>query len=194
MPSSIYQKRKILIYIDPDPGMTLKLLWDICMFAEENYKELHGIRPLQRVEAGLGFPKHTGDEETYYKAILFLGWDKGRSCAQYCKWNLLIPDNWKDELPKHRLFNAGINNKRPVPTKKPESTSMEESYQEFLDYKRLAWDTADAFAWCQGRGVDVKKNKVIITLDCSYGDKGMPPKMFKAFKDALHQMGLCSNK
>lgn len=180
--------KRIVIYIDPDPGMTLKLLYDICVFAEENYKELHGIRPLQRVEAGLGFPKHTGDQETYYKATLYIGWNRGRSCMQYCTWNLWIPDNWEDELPKHRLFHAGINNKRPVPTKKPESTSMKESYQAFLDYKSKAWDTADAFAHCRGKGVDIRKNKVIITFDCD----DMPSKMFNAFKDALHQMGLCN--
>ena len=182
-------KQTITLYLDPDPGITLKLLYDICVFAEENYKELRGIRPLQRVEAGIGFPKRPGDEQTYYKAKLLLGWNRGRSVPQYCMWNLFIPNNWKDELPRHRLFLTSINNKRLMPSKEPTS---KDGYQAFLDWKRSAWDQADAFAWCQGEGIDIRKNKVIVTLDCSY--ETMPPKMFKAFKDALSKMGLCDKQ
>jgi hypothetical protein len=159
-------RKKIILSLDPDPGITLKTLYDICTFAEENYPELQGIRPLQRVEAGLGLPKKPGDRETFYKAKLLLGCNRGLSLPQYCRWNLWIPDNWKEELPKHRLFHTSINNK-----------SQKE---------------ADAFAHCQGTGIPKKKDRIMLTLDCTY--EKMPSRMFNALKNALRDMRLLAEK
>lgn len=173
--------RSITLFLDPDPGLTLKTLYDICIHAEENHKELRGIQPLQRVEAGLGIPKNPGDEGTYYKAQLRLGWNRGHSHAQYCRWNLYIPDNWKDELPRHRLFNASVN----------KHNVCIETKGGWMDRMKEMGEKADAFARCQGEGIDMRWNKIIVTLDCN-GCYRLPPKMFKALKDTVTSMGLCN--
>lgn len=171
------QSLTLQIPVDGD-GLTLKTLYDICTYAEEHYKELRGIRPLQRVEAGFGFPRKEGDDQTYYKAKFLLGWNRGRSTPQYCRWNLIVPDNWKDELPMHRLFNTTISNSRPAVQWTCVST--------WENRMREMEEKSDYFAWCQGKGLIIKKNKIIATLDCG-GD--MPKKMFSALKSALKDMG-----
>lgn len=172
--------QSITLYIDPEKGLTLKTLYDICVYAKNNYKELRDMRPLQRVEAGFGFPKKPGDAQTYYKAQLFLGWNRGRSYPSDCRWNLLVPDNWEDELPKHKLFNCSISNKRPN-VKWPKIGAWEERMKKYEE-------ECNSFAYYQGDGLVVKKNKIIVTLDCTY--TSIPKPMFKALKSALCDLGL----
>lgn len=182
--NQLNMKQNITLHLDTEAGLTLKTLYDICIFAEENYKELRGIRPLQRVEVGIGFPRKPGDSETYYKAKLYIGWNRGRSVPQYCRWNMIIPTNWKDELPGHRLFNASVSNTRPKITF--------ESCGAWEDRMKEMERMVDSFACYQGDGLIVKRKKIIVTLDCTY--EGMPPKMFDAFKNALKDLGYIQTK
>ena len=174
-------KQCITIYLDAEAGLTLQTLYDICIHAEENYKELRGIRPLQRVEAGFGFPEKTGDSGTYYKAKLLLGWNRGRNVPQYCRWNMVIPNNWKDELPRHRLFNTGVSNAIPK--------VHWESLDTWEDKMKTMEEKAYTFAFCQGDGLVINKNKIIVTLDCTYAK--MPKHMFESFRNALKDLGYC---
>jgi hypothetical protein len=174
--------RSIILYIDKDPGLTLKTLYDICIHAKENYKELSGIHPMRRHECGLAIPyNHPTDENAVFKIKLRLGWNKGMAYTQDCAWNIWLPENWQDELPRHRLFNAGISRELP----KLDNQGNWDDRQKELDSK------ATAFARCTGKGIYLRHNKIIVTLDCSYGNYGkkMPTKMFNSFKKALKDMG-----
>lgn len=174
--------RSITLYIDKDTGLTLKTLYDICIHAGGNYKELHGIHPMKRHECGLAVPYiHPTDENAVFKIKLKLGWNKGTAYTQDCAWNIWIPENWQDELPTHRLFNAGISRGSP----KLDTEGTWDQKQKELDSK------ADSFARCTGPGIYIRQNKIIATLDCSYGNYGkkMPSKMFNSLKQALKDMG-----
>ena len=178
--------RNITLFLDPDPGLTLKTLYDICMHAEENHKELRGIHPLLRYECGLGIPlHHPTDENAVFKIKLNLGWNRGTSSMQHCRWNIWIPEDWREELPKHRLFHAGVNRK---------NFHTDPAIKGWKEQQLDVDAKADAFAQCSGKGTVIKKGKVIVTLDCSYGNYGikMPHKMFKALKQSLMDMGLCN--
>jgi hypothetical protein len=157
--------RSITLFLDKDPGITLKTLYDICICCGEKYEELRGIHPLRRCECGLAIPiENHHDKAAVYKIKLLIGWNRGTCCTQNCTWNIEVPENWKEELPNHRLFHASI-------------------------------DGEDSFAHCHGKqGVDMRWNKVIVTLDCSYGNYGekMPNKMFNSLKNSLKDMGLCN--
>ena len=185
MPSKKKLNRSITIYLDPVPGLTLKTLYDICVYAGDNYKELSGLAPLLRHECGLGIPvKHHMDDGAVHKIKLNLGWNRGMAHTEPCFWNIYIPENWREELPNHRLFNAGVNPKIVQPD--PEISGWKE-IQLDMDKK------ADAFARCPGRrGTLIKRGKVVLTLDCSYGNYvgPMPRKMFNSLKRALADMGL----
>jgi hypothetical protein len=178
--------RCITLFLDRDPGITLKTLYDICIYSGEKYEELRGIHPLLRYECGLAIPIESHrDKHAVYKIKLLIGWNRGIGYTQDCAWNIYIPENWKDELPNHRLFHASVNRKQyELETR---GTGWELAQKE-LDAK------ADAFAYCHGEGVDMRWNKVIVTLDCSYGNYGekMPNKMFNSLKNSLKDMGLCN--
>ncbi len=185
MPSSRQPNRKITLYLDREPGLTLKTLYDICVYAGDNYKELRGMAPLLRYECGLGIPIKDPsiiDSGAVHKIKLNLGWNRGRSNMQPCRWNIWIPEDWREELPKHRLFHSGVNCKTVHPD--PAIKGWKEQQLD-MDSK------ADAFAQCSGEGTIIRRRKVIVTLDCSYGNYvgPMPTKMFSAFKRALNDMG-----
>lgn len=186
MPSRRQPNRNITLYLDPEPGLTLKTLYDICVYAGDNYKELRGIAPLLRYECGLGIPikdPSIKDPGAVHKIKLNLGWNRGWSSMQHCRWNIWIPEDWREELPKHRLFHAGVNCKTVRPD--PAIKGWKEQQLD-MDGK------ADAFAQCSGGGTIVRRGKAIVTLDCSYGNYvgPMPTKMFSALKKALDDMGL----
>lgn len=176
MPSS----RNITLYVDQSQGITLRLLYNICVHAQANHKELDGIQPLRRHECGLAIPF---GPLGVHKIKLLLGWNRGRCHALDCAWNIFIPKDWQNKLPSHRLFDAGISSTLPH----LESNGSWEERQKELDAK------ADGFARCMGRPSARQGCKVIATLDCSYGNHGvnMPDAMFNALRQCLKEMGLC---
>ena len=183
-------KRYLELRIDPDKGFTLKLLCDICTHAEAHYKELEGIRPLQRVEAGFGIPKKPGDEETYYKAILTSGnprWRLFKDAPQHCHWNLWIPDNWKDDLPKHRLYDSSIGDKRPTQVRLMGATP--ESYHTFMDAVEMH---SNSFAYCESR-ISVRKADGCqrLFIDCGWLDS---KSKFRAFRNVLCDMDILASE
>ncbi len=182
-------KRFLRLDIPNKDGFTLELLCNICKYAEENYKELQGIRPLQRVEAGFGIPKKPGDENTYYKAVLTGGkpkWRKSSDAPFDCDWNLWIPDDWKTELPKHKLYKSGITSKRPHGVALFGQTEEQwHSIQSHLDSIQY---TCTGFAYSKSRIHQTKEGTQIIYLDCDCMDNR---KKRRALERVLADMGLC---
>jgi hypothetical protein len=172
------------IGVDSEEGFTLKLMCDICIHAEENYKELEGIRPLQRVEAGFGMPRTPGDTETYYKAMLTGGNTKCRLIGDtpyHCTWNLWITDNWKEDLPKHRLYLSGVGHER-ASAAVLDGGSLD-SYHRYIDEVEAQSTT---FAKCKSR-IQQKNGLQILYLDCGWLDN---KKKLRELKNALKDMGL----
>lgn len=183
------QKRFLRLEAPDKGGFTLELLCDICKYAEENFKELKGIRPLQRVEAGFGIPKKPGDEHTYYKAVLTGGkpkWRKFSDAPFPCDWNLWIPDNWETELPRHKLYKSSITSERPdgVPMfgQTPEHWNAVESYLDSVQY------TCTGFAYSKSKIQCSKEGVQVIYLNCDCMDNR---KKRRALERVLTDMGLC---
>ena len=155
------KKRFLRLEVHNREGFTLELLCNICKYAEENFKELHGIRPLQRVEAGFGMPKKAGDRETFFKAVLCGGNPKWRNYANApipCRWNLWIPDDWEAELPKHKMYRSGI-----------------------------VQDECTGFAYSRSRIQSTKEGVQVIYLNCGLMDN---QKKRQALERVLADMGL----
>lgn len=180
------KKRFLRLEIQNKDGFTLELLCNICKYAEENYKELQGIRPLQRVEAGFGIPKKPGDENTYYKAVLTGGkpkWKRIQDVPWSCDWNLWIPDDWEAELPKHKFYKSGITTKKAADM--PLFGATPDTWHLYMDTLQ---DVCTDFAYTKSRIHWTKEGAQIMYLDCDCMDN---QKKRRALERVLEEMGLC---
>jgi hypothetical protein len=158
-----YRKKRIALYFDPDPGITLKTIYDICIHAEANYPELKGIEPLPRVEAGLAIPfNHPKSFMAVYKMELQFNY-------RPVYWVREVSHPWKDSMPLHPMLNSGIS------------------------FSSQGEDRANAFAHTFDEPAPLYRGKQRIFLECSRGNfgKSMTPRMFNALKNVLDDLGLC---